>query len=319
MKLLKWVIIIGLSVSAGFVISRISSNKEAPLQDEHTEHAEQCEDEGCVDLSKKSQELIDLKTIEAKRQSLVKKIPVVGQIAQESDSISHITALNSGVVSELKANIGSVIEKDDVIGVIKSNGSDLQEIKSPISGVVIGSFAKQGDKVDSVSSICTIADLSKLNGTFDIYEKDISAVKSGQKILVRSVAYPDKAFEGEITFISPRVDKDSHTVKIRGLIQNPEYLLKLGMFVNAEIMVVSEDKYIIVPQEAVHIIDAKKVVFIKKGEEEFEAREIKVKDETKDEVAISEGVNEGEAIVIQDGFLLKSELLKSKMGAGCAE
>jgi len=136
---------------------------------------------------------------------------------------------------------------------------------------------------------------------------------------VRSVAYPDKAFEGEITFISPRVDKDSHTVKIRGLIQNPEYLLKLGMFVNAEIMVVSEDKYIIVPQEAVHIIDAKKVVFIKKGEEEFEAREIKVKDETKDEVAISEGVNEGEAIVIQDGFLLKSELLKSKMGAGCAE
>ena len=118
--------------------------------------------------------------------------------------------------------------------------------------------------MDSVSSICTIADLSKLNGTFDVYEKDIAAVKSGQKILVRSVAYPDKAFEGEIVFISPRVDKDSHTVKIRGLIQNPEYLLKLGMFVNAELMVVSEDKYFIVPQEAVHIINAKKVVFIKK-------------------------------------------------------
>jgi multidrug efflux pump subunit AcrA (membrane-fusion protein) len=313
MKFLKWVIIIGLSVGAGFVISRISSNKQVQHQDEHAE------EEGHLDLSKKSQELIDLKTMEAKHASLVKKIPVVGQIAQESESVSHITSTNPGVISGLKANIGSIVEIGDVICIIKSNDGALQEIKSPISGIVIGNFAKEGDRVDSVSSICTIADLSKLNGTFDIYEKDISAVKSGQKILVRSVAYPDKAFEGEIIFISPRVDKDSHTVKIRGLIQNPEYLLKLGMFVNAELMVVSEDKYIIVPQEAVHIINGKKVVFIKIAEEKFEAREIKVKDETKDEVAISEGVNEGEAIVIRDGFLLKSELLKSKMGAGCAE
>jgi multidrug efflux pump subunit AcrA (membrane-fusion protein) len=315
MKLLKWVIIIGLSVGAGFVISRISSNKEVQNQDEHAEQSEHSEDGSHLDLSKKSQELIDLKTIEAKRQSLVKKIAVIGQIAQESESVSHITALNPGVVSELKVNIGSVVEKDDVICSIKANGSgDLQEIKSPISGVVIGGFAKEGDKVDSVSSICTIADLSKLNGTFDVYEKDIAAVKSGQKILVRSIAYPDKAFEGEISFVSPRVDKDSRTVKIRGLIDNPQYLLKLGMFVNAELVVVSEDKYIIVPQEAVQITEGKKTVFIKTADEKFEAREIKIKDETKDQVAISEGINEGETIVIQGSFLLKSQLLKSKMG-----
>jgi multidrug efflux pump subunit AcrA (membrane-fusion protein) len=312
MKLLKWVIIIGLAFGAGFTISRISSNKDVQNQNEYAERAE---DEGHLDLSKKSQELIDLKTIEAKRQSLVKKISVIGQIAQETDSVSHVTAINPGVVFELKVNIGSVVKKDDVIAVIKANvGGDLQEIKSPISGVVIGGFAKQGDKVDSVSSICTIADLSKLNGTFDVYEKDIAAVKAGQKILVRSIAYPDKVFEGEIVFVSPRVDKDSRTVKIRGLIRNPEYLLKLGMFVNAELMVVSEDKHIIVPQEAVQLTEGKKTVFIKTADEKFEAREIKIAHETKDEVAVSEGINEGETIVIQGGFLLKSQLLKSKMG-----
>jgi len=252
--------------------------------------------------------------MEAKRESLVKKIPVVGQIAQESETVSHVTALNPGVVSELKANIGAIVKKDDVICTIKVNGGDPQEIKSPISGVVIGGFAKAGDKVDSVSSICTIADLSKLNGTFDVYEKDIAAVKSGQKILVRSIAYPDKAFEGEIVFISPRVDKDSRTVKIRGLIDNPEYLLKLGMFVNAELMVVSENKYIIVPQEAVQITEGKKTVFIKTADEKFEVRKIEIKDETKDKVAVSEGINEGDTIVIHGGFLLKSQLLKSKMG-----
>jgi multidrug efflux pump subunit AcrA (membrane-fusion protein) len=308
MKLLKWVIIIGLSVGAGMSISHFFPNREVQPQEEHSEDGEY------LDLSKKSQELIDLKTMEAKRGSLVKKIPVVGQISQESETVSHVTALNPGVVSELKANIGAIVKKDDVIVTIKANGGAPQEIKSPITGVVIGGFAKAGDKVDSVSSICTIADLSKLNGTFDVYEKDISAVKSGQKILVRSIAYPDKAFEGEIIFISPRVDKDSRTVKIRGIIQNPEYLLKLGMFVNAELMVVSENKYIIVPQEAVQITEGKKTVFIKTADEKFEARKIEIKDETKDEVAVSEGINEGDTIVIHGGFLLKSQLLKSKMG-----
>lgn len=311
MKLLKWVIIIGLSVGAGMSISHFFPNGEMQHQKEQEEHSEDGEH---LDLTKKSQELIDLKTMEAKRESLIKKIPVVGQIAQESESVSHVTALNPGVVSELKANIGAVVEKDDVIGIIKVNGGDLQEIKSPISGVVIGGFAKEGDKVDSVTSICTIADLSRLNGTFDVYEKDIAVVKSGQKILVRSIAYPDKAFEGEIIFISPRVDKDSRTIKIRGLIDNPQYLLKLGMFVNAELMVVSENKYIIVPQQAVQTTEGKKTVFIKTADEKFEAREIKIKDETKDQVAISEGINEGETIVIQGCFLLKSQLLKSKMG-----
>jgi len=311
MKLLKWVIIIGLSVGAGMSISHFFPNREVQPQEGQEEHSE---DGKHLDLSKKSQELIDLKTMEAKRESLVKKIPVVGQIAQESETVSHVTALNPGVVSELKANIGAIVKKDDVICTIKVNGGDPQEIKSPISGVVIGGFAKAGDKVDSVSSICTIADLSKLNGTFDVYEKDIAAVKSGQKILVRSIAYPDKAFEGEIVFISPRVDKDSRTVKIRGLIDNPEYLLKLGMFVNAELMVVSENKYIIVPQEAVQITEGKKTVFIKTADEKFEVRKIEIKDETKDKVAVSEGINEGDTIVIHGGFLLKSQLLKSKMG-----
>ena len=311
MKFLKWIIIIGLSVGAGMSISHFLSNKEIDPPSQREGHSEEGEH---LDLSKKSQETINLKTMAAKPAPLIKKISVVGQIAQESESVSHVTALNPGVVSRLKANIGSVVKKDDVICSIKANGGTLQEIKSPVSGVVIGNFVKEGDKVDSISSICTVADLSKLNGTFDVYEKDISAVKSGQKILVRSIAYPDKAFEGEIVFVSPRVDKDSRTVKIRGLIENPEYLLKLGMFVNAELMMISENKYIIVPQQAVQITEGEKTVFIKTADEKFEVRKIKIKDETKDEIAVSEGINEGEAIVIQGSFLLKSQLLKSKVG-----
>jgi len=322
MKLLKWILIIGLSVGMGMLISRIFATGEIhrdPCRDEHGEHDEHGEGKGRLELSRKSQELIDLKTTEAKLEPFVKKIAVVGQIAQDGESASHITCDETGVISELKVSIGSAVQKDAVLCTVKVNGGTLREIKSPVSGVVIGEFVKKGDRVDSISSIYTIADLSKLYGTFDIYEKDISAVKTGQKLLVRCIAYPDKVFDGEIIFVSPRVDEDTHTIKVRGVIQNPEYLLKFGMFVNAELLVVSEGRYIVVPQETVHIISGKRAVFIKTGDEKIEVRQVIIKDETSESAAIAEGIKEGEAVVVQDGFLLKSELLKSQMGEGCAE
>lgn len=321
MKVLKWILVVVISFGAGASISYISLSKKSQPCSSQTDSCtdDQREDEGKLEISRQSQELIALKTVEAKLEPFVKKIAVVGQIAQDGESASHITSGESGVISELKVSLGSAVQKDDVLCTVKVNGGTAREIKSPVSGVVIGEFVKKGDRVDSISSIYTITDLSKLYGTFDIYEKDIAAVKTGQKLLVRCIAYPDKVFEGEIIFVSPRVDEDTHTIKVRGVIRNPENLLKFGMFVNAEVLVVSEGAYLILPQEAVHIIGGKKNVFIKTGDENFEVRQVEIKDETSQVAAIAEGINEGEVVVVQDGFLLKSELLKSQMGEGCAE
>ena len=48
-------------------------------------------------------------------------------------------------------------------------------------------------------------------------------------------------------------------------------------------------------------------------------RTVAIKDQTKDKVAVSDGLNEGEYVVVAAGFLLKSEFLKSQMGEGCAD
>lgn len=303
---------LGIAVSQGFLTK---SAVKAKAAEEHRE------EENELDLSKKSQELIALKTIPTELATFKKKISVVGQIAQDVETSVHVVSPVIGEIAEIKAQIGSPVEKDAILCTVsKANGeASAHEVRSPITGTVIGVFAKQKDRVDTVSSIYTIADLTKLWVTLEVYEKDIADIKLGQKVAVGAIAYPEQVFEGEIIFISPRVDEDAHTIKTRALIQNPANSLKLGMFVNANIIMESDAKYIILPQEAVHTISAKKVVFIKTADEKFEAREIIVKDETKDEVAVAQGISEGEEVVVQDGFLLKSELLKSKMGEGCAE
>jgi len=316
MKFPKGLLIITLAFSLGIGVSQFFLQKKDVAT--HKEAEDHCEEKGEFELSKKSQELIDLKTQEAKLANFTKKIPVVGQIAQEPESSSSVTIPAGGIIAECRAKIGTAVKKDETTCVIKS-GDSLLEVKSPVSGIVISDFFKIGEKVDTVSSMHTIADLSMLWATFDVYEKDIADVKTGQKVIVRSIAYPQEIFTGEITFVSIRVDEDTHTIKVRALIRNPGYLLKLGMFVNADIIVESQDKYIVLPAEAVYSIGDEKIVFIKTADEKFQVRQVKIKSQTKDEAAVYEGIDEGEIVVLQDGFLLKSEVLKSQMGEGCAE
>lgn len=323
MKNLKLSAVILISFALGIALSLSVFNKGKTGEHKEDSHKEEGhgEEESGLSLNKKSQELIDLKARTVQLEVFKKNITVVGQIAQDAQSSLHVVSPVIGTIAEVKTQIGSVVQKDDVICIVsKVNGeAALHEVKAPITGTVIGAFGKAGDRVDTVSALYTIADLTQLWATLEVYEKDIAEVKLGQKVAVRSVAYTDRVFRGEIVFISPRVDENTHTIKVRVQVQNTNNGLKLGMFVNGNIVIESDAKYIVLPQEAVHIVDGKKVVFIKTAEEKFEVREVKIKDESDGAVAIYEGIKEGETVVIQDGFLLKSELLKSKMGEGCAE
>jgi multidrug efflux pump subunit AcrA (membrane-fusion protein) len=310
MRRAQWVVII---VSVLFFGIRVIACAEEHKHAEHGEHNE-------VAVSKGSQELIAVKTVEAKLVPFEKKISVVGQIAQDAEHTINVGAPGSGEVVECMAHIGAMVKKDDVLCKVKlvSDGG-IVEVKAPIAGVVIGGSAKESEKVDMVSSMHTIADFSVLQATFDVYEKDIKDVRMGQDICVRSAAYPDKCFDGAIVFISPRVDRETNAIKVRADIRNSDNLLKLGMFVTAGINVGTTEKYIVVPLEAVHSSEGKKMVFIKTGDEKFEAREVTIKEQSGGQVALCAGVCEGEKVVTENGFLLKSELLKSKMGAGCAD
>jgi len=323
MKNLKLLAVVLISFALGIALSLSVFNKGKAGELKEDSHKEEGhgEEESGLSLNKKSQELIDLKTKTVQLDVFKKNIAVVGQIAQDAQSSLHVVSPVIGTIAEVKTQIGSMVQKDDVLCVMsKVNGeATLHEVKTPITGTVIGAFGKAGDRVDTVSAIYTIADLTQLWATLEVYEKDIAEVKLGQKVAVRSVAYPDQVFEGEIVFISPRVDENTHTIKVRVQVQNTKNYLKLGMFVNGSIVIESDAMYIVLPQEAVHIVGGKKVVFIKTADEKFEVREIKIKDESDGAVAVYEGIKEGETVVIQDGFLLKSELLKSKMGEGCAE
>lgn len=322
MKNLRFVSAVLISFALGIASSRI-------VLDKGTEESRQAETRyeeeavGELSLNKESQELIDLKTAKTRLSVFKKSISVFGQIAQDAETSVHVVSPITGTIVDAKAQIGSSVRKDEILCVVsKINGeTSLHEVKAPIAGIVIGAFAKVNDRVDTVSSIYTIADLTKLWATFEIYEKDIAEIKLGQKVSARSLAYPDQVFEGEITFISPRVDETSHTIKIRAIVDNKDMMLKLGMFVSGDIISDGREKYLSVPADAVQTIGNDRIIFLKTDDNRFVIRKIKVKAETKEDIFIDDvsyqeenaRMKEGDEVAVDGAFLLKSELLKGEL------
>ncbi len=312
MKNLKGFIIIIIVFILGIFISPYIRGHK--LSEEVKGEEESQREAGVIKLEKDSQELVDFKTAEVKKSPLTEKISIAGQIAQDANETHNVFPSQAGVVVENTAQLGAIVKKGDVVCRLKvADQLDPIDVQSPYDGVIIGDFDTVGQRVETISSLCAIADLSKVWANFDIYEKDIAKVKIGQEITVRSSAYPEQSFEGEVVFISPRVDETTRTIKIRALIENPAYLLKLGMFVNGEIIFQGSQEYITLPASAVQTLGDKRVVFVKTGDGEFHKKEISIVLQTTDQVAVSEGVNVGDRVVTDGAFLLKSDLLKDEL------
>ena len=81
-----------------------------------------------------------------------------------------------------------------------------------------------------------IADLSNVWMLADVFEQDLGRVQRGQSVVIRLDAYPDKVFNGEVTFIYPIVMPETRTAKIRIELPNAQGLLKPEMYGRVEIV-----------------------------------------------------------------------------------
>lgn len=287
-------------------------NEEHAHGEEGDEHGH--EDEP-IEITKESQDLAGIETANVTQSSFAAKISVSGRIAQDVEDVKYVFSPEPANIEQCQAALGAVVEKGEVMCVVKLNGNNQTiEIKAPISGTIISEFVKKGEHVDETTALYAIADLSKLWANFAVYEKDIASLKLGQKIIVYPLSYPDKSFEGEIVFISPRVDESTYTVKIRAEVKNKNYLIKLGMSVRGDILISDETSTIAVPSEAIQTVENKTVVFKKTEQGAFEPQEVEIKSRTKETAAISKGLEEGDEIVVKGSFILKSKMLESEMG-----
>lgn len=186
---------------------------------------------------------------------------------------------------------------------------------SPFPGIVAEKDLTIGEVVSPERSVYTIADLSTVWIQLDVYEKDLAKVHTGQEVVLTTESYPEERFRGTVTYIGALFNEQTRTVPARVEIPNQQERLKPGMFATAIIMARERSGAtgLIVPESAIQKVEADSVVFIPGGDGMFTKRKVTIGNKGEGWVEVSDGVREGEQVVTEGSFTLKSELLRDAL------
>jgi len=119
--------------------------------------------------------------------------------------------------------------------------------------------------------------------------------------------------------VGSAVEPASRTVRVRVELPNRDRTLKAGLFVRARIDVTVETEALLVPSEAVQRVAEGSLVFVKRGETVFEPVAVKTGAPQGDLVELISGPEPGAEVVTTGAFLLKTEVMKESIGAGCCD
>jgi Cu(I)/Ag(I) efflux system membrane fusion protein len=187
--------------------------------------------------------------------------------------------------------------------------------RSPVSGIVTEKKALQGMRFMPGESLYQVTDLSSVWVVADVFEQDIALVKTGAKANLSINAYPGKTFEGRITYVYPTLKAETRTIPVRVELANPGQLLKPAMFAQVEMQAGAKAAVLTVPDSAVIDSGTRRIVLVQVGEGRFEPRTVKTGARSDNYIEVTDGVREGEQVVVAANFLIDAESnLKAAIG-----
>ncbi len=180
-----------------------------------------------------------------------------------------------------------------------------------VSAVNIGQYVNPGDK------IVTLQSLSPIYVDFYLPQQALVHLAKGQSVTLTTDAYPDRTFTGEITTIDPKVDIATRNIQIEAVLSNDDNTLLPGMFGTVETQINEPQQYITVPQTAVSFNPYGEVAFVIHESDKDKDAEgkpkltvtqtfIKTGEKRGDQVAVLQGLNEGDSVVTSGQLKLKN-------------
>ena len=197
---------------------------------------------------------------------------------------------------------------DEQINRIEQSGKPMRDltIYSPVSGYVVQKAAFQGMRAMPGEKLLDIADLSTVWILSDIFEYELPLIKVGEKALISLSYFPGRTFTSTIDYVYPAIAADTRSAKVRFTIPNPGNRLKPQMYTDVEVKVNLGNK-LVIPDDAVLDAGKRQVVYVDRGEGNFEPREVSIGMRADGMVEITSGLKAGERVASAANFLIDSE------------
>jgi membrane fusion protein, heavy metal efflux system len=227
-----------------------------------------------------------------------------------------------GAAEQAKMNVDIARQKLFAVGLTESEIAGLpdepepllsrQEVLAPMSGRVVDRKVDLGAVVgrDNLETeLFAIADLDRVWVELAISPTDLPIVAEGQTVSVAAHGLTKRAV-GKIVFISPMLDRDTHSARVVAEIANPDGNWRPGSLVTAAVAIGERTAPLTVPTSAVQSIGKAQVVFVRKADG-FEKRQVLVGQGDDRLFEILSGVRAGEMIAVSNTFAIKAEFMKS--------
>jgi cobalt-zinc-cadmium efflux system membrane fusion protein len=217
-------------------------------------------------------------------------------------------------------NLG-LSESDLVRAVRTQDTGSLLPVRAPFAGTLVERDAVIGETVDERDVLFALADTSTMWAMIDLGESDLAVVRAGQPVAFRSPALGGGIARGTLTWISTELDRKTRTLKARAELENPDGLLKAFLFGTVTISAGRSDTALFVPKSAVQWEGCCNVAFVRSDAEGtiFRPARLTLGFDAGNGYEVIAGLSGGEDVVTEGSFILKNELLKDAMGAGCCE
>ncbi|MCG9874488.1 MAG: efflux RND transporter periplasmic adaptor subunit [Leptospiraceae bacterium] len=187
-------------------------------------------------------------------------------------------------------------------------------IRSPISGTITERNAILGQAVSVRDNLFTVADLSTLWILLDVYEKDLNQIRIGTQAEVFPVGSEADKVTAKVAHVGEVIDPVKRTAELRLLVKNAKGRLRPGQSISAVVQGLvaqgEKSKFYTLPEKCVHKIEGETIVFLQNTNGTFTPRKIQVGRLVDDRIEVLSGLSEGDVVVSDGSFLLKSEYLK---------
>lgn len=243
---------------------------------------------------------------------------------QRRESLQGIASQRE--VEEARRDVATAqAEVDAASAALRASGADPNAsaggrlvLTAPFAGTVVARDAVAGRNVAGGHVLVEVADIQTMWAELEIPEESALFVKPEQRVLLQFEGAKQKR-EAKISRVAASVDPATRTVRARVELDNKDRSLKAGLFFRAQIELSGTKGAVLVPKEAVQTAEGQRLVFVDRGGGVFDPIPVQVGQHTSTSIEITSGLEPGALVVTAGAFLLKTEVLKDSIGAGCAD
>ena len=234
------------------------------------------------------------------------------QLLLRSRNAAAQATMNLDIARQKLFALGLTEKEIATLPELAETGLRRQEVRAPMSGRIVDRKVDLGAAVgrDNLETeLFTIVDLDRVWVELAVSPTDLPLVQEGQTVSVAAHGLAYRAI-GKIAFISPMLDRDTHSARVVAEIANPDGNWRPGSLVHCTVAIEEHSAPLTVPASAIQTVDKSQVVFVRTTEG-FEKRPIMLGQGDDRISEVLAGVHAGETIAVTNTFALKAEFLKS--------